>query len=245
MCLEHFIPTLATFGHLIVALSTSLFLAAVIWMLYVAVEPYVRRHWPQAMISWSRLLAGKLRDPLVGRDILWGVLLGVLWSLTLGVAFLFLKREGATPQLAQIELLLGSREILGLWLKKISQSIVGTLQFFFVLFLLRVLLRNKWLALVCFIGIFAVQHTLDSDHPQIVWPSWVIVYALAAGAPVTFWAHRPGNCHLHRQRLAECSLFARLLKMVYAPRRRNSRRLRGPRGVGLLHLAGRPKIVER
>jgi serine/threonine-protein kinase len=186
VCLEHFIPTIATFAQFLLAVSKSLFLSAVVWMLYVALEPYVRRHWPHAIISWSRLLAGRLRDPLVGRDLLWGVLLGVIWSLTVGVAFLFLKREGAQPQLAQTELMMGSREMLGLWLDKIIQSIIGTLQFFFLLFLLRVILRNRWLALVCFVGIFVAQNTLRSDHPQIIGPFWLVVYALAAGALTRF-----------------------------------------------------------
>ena len=186
VCLEHFVPTLEVFAHFLLAVSKTLFLSTVIWMLYVALEPYVRRRWPQAIISWSRLLGGSLRDPLVGRDLLWGVLLGVLWSLTVGVGFLFMKREGATPQLAQTELLLGSREMAGVWLDNIIQSIMGTLQFFFVLFLLRVILRNRWLALVCFIAIFTAQNTLRSDHPQIIWPFWLIVYTLAAGAVTRF-----------------------------------------------------------
>jgi len=182
VCLDHFIPTLATFGRFILAASTSLFLSAAIWMLYVALEPYVRRNWPHAIISWSRLVGGSLRDPLVGRDILWGVLLGVLWAVIVGVGALFLKQEGATPQLADTDLLMGSRQVLGSWLQNIVQSIVGTLQFFFLLFILRVILRNKWLALVCFIGLFTAQNTLRSDHPQIVWPVWLMVYTIAAGA---------------------------------------------------------------
>jgi len=182
VCLDHFIPTLATFGRFIMALSTSLFLSAAIWMLYVALEPYVRRNWPHAIISWSRLVGGSLRDPLVGRDILWGVLLGVLWAVIVAVGALFLKQEGATPQLADTGLLMGNRQVLGVWLQSIVQCIVGTLQFFFLLFLLRVILRNKWLALVCFIGLFTAQNTLRSDHPQIVWPVWLLVYTIAAGA---------------------------------------------------------------
>jgi serine/threonine-protein kinase len=46
-------------------------------LLYVAMEPYVRRTWPEILISWSRLLAGRWNDPLVGRDVLIGVLFGV------------------------------------------------------------------------------------------------------------------------------------------------------------------------
>jgi hypothetical protein len=186
VCANHFIPTLDTLARVILALSTSLFLSAAIWMLYVALEPYVRRNWPQAIISWSRLLTGKLRDPLVGRDILWGILLGVVWTLIVEAGFLVLKREGATPQLAQSELLMGTRQVLALWLSKIVQSIIGTLQFFFVLFLLRVILRNRWLALICFIGIFTMQNTLRSDHPHLIWPFWLIVYSLAAGAVSRF-----------------------------------------------------------
>jgi len=184
--LDHFIPTLATFGRFVLAVSGALFFSAAIWMLYIALEPYVRRHWPHALISWSRMLAGNLRDPLVGRDVLWGVLMGVLWSVIIGLGFLFLKREGATPQLPNTELLMGSRQVLGYSLQNIGQSIVGTLQFFFVIFLLRVVLRNKWLALVCFVGIFTATNTLRSDHPQIIWPFWLMIYMLAASAVTRF-----------------------------------------------------------
>ena len=52
--------------------------------------------------------------------------------------------------------------------------------------MLRVVLRNKWLALVCFVGIFTATNTLRSDHPQIIWPFWLLVYMLAAGAVTRF-----------------------------------------------------------
>ncbi|HEX8190994.1 MAG TPA: hypothetical protein VF586_21725, partial [Pyrinomonadaceae bacterium] len=47
------------------------------WAVYVAFEPFVRRRWPGRIISWSRLVAGGFRDPLVGRDILVGSVFGV------------------------------------------------------------------------------------------------------------------------------------------------------------------------
>jgi hypothetical protein len=52
------------------AAGTALFDAATAWVLYVALEPYVRRRWPQALVSWSRILSGHFADPLVGRDVL-------------------------------------------------------------------------------------------------------------------------------------------------------------------------------
>ena len=57
--------------------ARSILTATVAWVCYFAVEPYVRKYWPQAMISWSRLLAGKLGDPLLGRDLLLGSVCGV------------------------------------------------------------------------------------------------------------------------------------------------------------------------
>lgn len=185
-CRDHFIPTVAMFGRFVLALSTGLFISASVWMLYLALEPYVRRHWPQAIISWSRLIAGRLRDPLVGRDVLWGVLLGVVWSVVVSVGFLFLKREGATPQLGSTNLLEGSRQVAGVWLLNVVQCILGTLEFFFVLFLLRVLLRNRWLAIVCFVAFWTTMNTLQGDHPQILAPVWLVVFSIAAFAVSRF-----------------------------------------------------------
>src|SRR5262249_24776426 len=36
---------------------------------YLALEPGVRRRWPWRLVSWSRLLEGQWRDPLIGRDL--------------------------------------------------------------------------------------------------------------------------------------------------------------------------------
>ena len=51
-----------------------------LWVLYIAMEPFVRRRWPATLISWSRLLAGGFRDPLVGRDVLVGCLFGSIYG---------------------------------------------------------------------------------------------------------------------------------------------------------------------
>jgi hypothetical protein len=48
-------------------------IAAIIWLAYIAIEPYMRRQWPDALISWTRLQAGRFRDPLVASHILIGI----------------------------------------------------------------------------------------------------------------------------------------------------------------------------
>ena len=49
-----------------------------IWIAYIAIEPYFRRKWPQILISWNRLLSGDWKDPLVARDVLIGAAIGAL-----------------------------------------------------------------------------------------------------------------------------------------------------------------------
>jgi serine/threonine-protein kinase len=61
------------------ALAHGLLHGALIWLLYLALEPYARRVWPRSLVSWTRVLMGRFRDPQVGRDILvGGVAFGVL-----------------------------------------------------------------------------------------------------------------------------------------------------------------------
>ena len=76
--------------------------AAIAWVAYFAVEPYVRRFWPQILITWNRLLEGKFRDPLVGRDILIGGLCGILLVLVVQLDVLLPARLGSLPPLPKL-----------------------------------------------------------------------------------------------------------------------------------------------
>ncbi len=62
--------------RVLLATGVSLCWAFLAWLAYIGLEPLVRRIWPQSAISWSRMLTGRLRDPLLGRDILAGVFAG-------------------------------------------------------------------------------------------------------------------------------------------------------------------------
>src|SRR5437868_6750837 len=63
------------------ALAKAAFAGIQFWLIYLALEPWVRRHWPQTMITWSRVVAGKWSDPVVGRDLLFGTLFGIVNAL--------------------------------------------------------------------------------------------------------------------------------------------------------------------
>ena len=62
----------AEFGMFLQQVGWCLWVAGAIWVFYIALEPHVRRLWPDLIISWTRLFSGRFRDPLVGRAILAG-----------------------------------------------------------------------------------------------------------------------------------------------------------------------------
>jgi serine/threonine-protein kinase len=182
----HFVAALGEFALFVLALSAALFNAALVWTMYLALEPYVRRHWPQTIISWSRLINGKLRDPAVGRDMLYGVAMGTLWMLIGGVRALVRRGMGGEPSFDNTDYLQGARSALGAWMVNVPAAVQGTLMFFFMLFIFRVLLRNRWLAAAVFVAIWTAIQTLGGDHLAINIPTWIAIYAIAALALVRF-----------------------------------------------------------
>ena len=178
LCRTHFVPGLETFNLLMLAIAAGLLWAAILWMLYMAIEPWIRRRWPRALIAWTRLLSGQLRDPVVGRDILLGVLFGVVWLVIFEVSFIPLSRMGAAPQLASTAYLMGGRHALGRWLMQIPTSITATLQFFFILLGLKVLLRKDWIAALAFLAIYVGLRSLQTTYPAVEIPLWILIYGV-------------------------------------------------------------------
>jgi hypothetical protein len=67
-------------NRLFTYLGLGMFVGGVMYLVYLAIEPFVRRSWPTMLVGWSRALAGRLPDPVIGRDLLVGVVSGLLLS---------------------------------------------------------------------------------------------------------------------------------------------------------------------
>jgi hypothetical protein len=80
----HHVATADEFDVFAIGLSDAAMLGGFFWLVYVALEPFMRRHWPRMLISWTRLLAGGWKDPLVGRDLLVGAFSGALIGFVMG-----------------------------------------------------------------------------------------------------------------------------------------------------------------
>jgi hypothetical protein len=113
---------------LITACGAAMLWGAVGWMYYIAIEPLIRRRWPQAIVSWSRLLSGGYKDALVGREVLIGTLLGVGWVVLVQTLYLtLLKPAGVAPRSVDLDALLGTRQVLGAMLGTLNGALVVTL----------------------------------------------------------------------------------------------------------------------
>ena len=138
------------FGIFIQSVRDALFGAAFLWILYVALEPFVRRYWPERIISWSRLLAADWRDPLVGRDVLIGALVGGVASRLFQLGTLSQMRlgspSGGLPLSTFDSPFLGLHFFVYKFTHYISSSLFVALFVLFLLLVFFILLRRERLA---------------------------------------------------------------------------------------------------
>lgn len=132
------------------------------WLFYMALEPYIRRTYPQALISWGRLLGGNPRDVLVGRDVLFGVGFGMLTA-SLGAIFGALPAwfpiKGITPSFESYELE-GIAPYVATFVSKMSVAMFISIVSLTIVFLVWKLFRSKTAGLVaagCLILIISFQ----------------------------------------------------------------------------------------
>jgi serine/threonine-protein kinase len=167
--------------------SLIFFIPAFAWVLYIALEPHIRRVWPETIIGWTRLLGGGVRDPLVGRDVLVGVLIAVGDAVILGLHALtrqWLGRPASFPvgassspfdgMEASSDLLMGGRYALSRVVGVVmSITSWGSIMFtFLLLFALYALFRRRSVAIAALILLFTAAHTATHG-------GWLLAYAPA------------------------------------------------------------------
>ena len=163
---------------LLLGASIALFLAGVCWLLYVALEPLIRRRWPDSLIAWTRLLSGRFSDPLVGRVLLAGALLGVFGAISVEALQLARRAFEATPPIPPFPwdaTLVGPRAVAA-HLFNPAVAMFFALAQAMLFFLLRAVLRKEWLAAAVFVLFFAVPSFLNGD---LISGAFVLVFGAA------------------------------------------------------------------
>jgi serine/threonine protein kinase len=172
LCGAHHVPTLSEWAILAESIRKGLFGTFVFGAVYLALEPFVRRRWPGRIVSWTRLLAGNFRDPLVGRDILIGAVFGTAMILTLHMAELLPQWLGWPPRAPDIE---PAAQFLGLGYFGVAFTIqlnTGFLISFSLLFLFllfAIVLRRDKLAVGVMGLLYSVGLSLANLDNPLVW----------------------------------------------------------------------------
>jgi hypothetical protein len=181
----HHVPTFGevTEGFL-ASQQSALYWACVVALLHLALEPFVRRRWPEWIISWSRLLAGDVRDPLVGRDILIGGAFASVIMVTTAVLFPLVPTLFGRPMTAPAVTsplvirygLLGARGFMSLLVSEISASLVLPLIIVSVLLFFVMLTRSNRVAIAMSWLVFYILMILNvADHSFIGYTVGLII----------------------------------------------------------------------
>jgi len=145
------------------ALSFGALTGGMVWVYYLAIEPYARRFWPDALLGWTRLLSGHIRDPRVGRELLIGLAcggVGVLIDLSKLVPMALGWRIPVLPLGNALPYLYGVPSVIAQWLNIVIGAVSSALAIALVFLVLRLLLKRPRAALV--VGFLVLLLILNS-----------------------------------------------------------------------------------
>lgn len=149
-----------------------------VWLLYLALEPWVRRRWPQTMISWSRYTVKGWRDPLVGRDLLYAVGIGAgLYMLDLLQSAV---RGPSVPPMfpGALFAFTGVTSTVSSVLFAFGDEVTDSLLIFFVLFISRVAFRKEWIAVLATVAIITGTEFAQGSIQLANFPFEIAVLAI-------------------------------------------------------------------
>jgi len=149
------------------ALVNSLLLGLV----YLALEPSVRRLWPDALISWTRLLSGRWHDPLVASHVLMGVVYGISVALTIAACNALLLATGEAPPFPnayRLDALLGPLDSVRSALSRLLDSVMIALAMVLLFVGARRVLHRQWLAGLAMLFLASLPDALQSTTSPFV-----------------------------------------------------------------------------
>src|SRR6185436_4012106 len=132
-----------------------------------------RRRWPDLLISWSRLMSGRVRDPMVGRDVLIGIGAGFAHSLFAAAIPEVVERVSGRdlgPYFGNLSMLQGPAHSLAALLGSIEGGIDWALGETMLLVVFAMLLRKRWLAIAAFYAIMQTAFLLASSGVMLAVP---------------------------------------------------------------------------
>ena len=167
-------------------ISIAMLNAVLNWVFYVALEPWVRRKWPRTMISWTRYTSKGASDPLVGRDLLYGTVFGAILDIWRRRGRGAPRQQPPTGVPAAERAVGRARRVRRRHRWRFRSAIFTALLFFFMLFLLRLVLRKEWIAGAAFVAIITVATNYGTTTPWVDYPLNALAFAIFAFALLRF-----------------------------------------------------------
>jgi len=151
---------------------------ASLWLLYLALEPSVRAHWPHSIVTWNRILAGRWLDAQVGSHILIGAAVGsAIWV----TASLVESLTGeAMSGAGGLSALLGTRHWIAQQVNTLAAGLAVGFLIFFALTGLRRLVKRDLLAALLASVLFTLANGSLVNSPN--WKVKCAVYVCIFGA---------------------------------------------------------------
>lgn len=174
--------------HVIVSrcLREAFVVAGLFWIFYIALEPTVRRTWPELLISWTRILAGRFRDPTVCQHILVGVFIGCAATLLFLVDRTtppFVGKPPAVPWISPdhgILAISGARHAMGVIADAVLFASRWSITFLVALVLLKMLTHHKMAAIAIYTVVQGSIWALDTVESPLSWVSFMLLAALCS-----------------------------------------------------------------
>lgn len=159
------------------ATQSALFFATVTWIVYIALEPFIRRKYPQGLISWARLVSGRRHDPMVGRDVLIGLTAGLTHSFLAGVLSRMVRHDPTPFAQGDVWQWDSIRLPLGLVAGTLKGAAVQGLAMMVALMVMMILLRRRLYAAIGFFAMFlTLMLTASREFPFVA--VFVLIAAL-------------------------------------------------------------------
>ncbi|HMB68059.1 MAG TPA: serine/threonine-protein kinase [bacterium] len=161
----------------------------IVAMMYLVLEPFIRRRWPASLVSWSRLMAGRVRDPLVGRHILYGAAIGAAALLLSALTYrapLLLGQPPGEPLGMDWDALKGTRWVIAELLYAVRHSLAMPMTALFLIALVAQITRRRWIALVFVSVVFILPDPSWQTAPWVQIPPTLLIAAMFVTMLVRF-----------------------------------------------------------
>lgn len=147
-----------------------------LWLAYLALEPYLRRRMPDLLVGWARVLEGRIRDPRVGRDALIGMMAGAFVAMTVHLVnglptWIPLASQTTIPtfNLARA----GRLVPLAPPFQAATDAMGRTMVSLMLLFIIRLVTSRTWVA-IAILSVIGALTALGQENPLLETPQAIV-----------------------------------------------------------------------